>query len=219
MKFIERISGMITKPDETTKDIVNEPRIEEGLLIVGIYMILLIIGAYLTFSRISYTGELQGISASTVATIALISGLAVVIVESLIGWPILTGVVHLMSMFFGGAGKLYPHMMSLIGYTALPLIVVAIISILLSIIIPGDVTTIDISGTTQVSTQNALNNPVTIIGLIVTLAGSLWTAYLMAFAVKNGEKISMNNAYVVVGVLFIVNLVLTFGSVIFALLR
>ena len=213
MKFGERIAGMFMKPDDTTKDIVNEPRIEEGLLIVGIYMILLIIGAYLTFSRISYIGELQGVSASMVATIALISGLIVVIFESLIGWPILTGVVHLLTMFFGGAGKLYPHMMALIGYTALPLILVSIISILLAIIMPGTGTTVDISGATRATTENVLSNPAAIIGLIVTLAGSLWTAYMMAFAVKNGEKISMNSAYIVVGVLFIVNLVLTFGSV------
>jgi hypothetical protein len=72
MKFGERIIGMFTRPDDTTKDIANEPRIEEGLLIVGIYMVLLILGTYLTLSRIKYTGEIQGIGASAVATIALI---------------------------------------------------------------------------------------------------------------------------------------------------
>jgi hypothetical protein len=40
----------------------------------------------------------------------------------------------------------------------------------------------------------------------------------MAFAVKNGEKISMGNAYIVVGVLFVINLAFTFGSVIMAML-
>lgn len=209
---------MFTKPDDTTKDIANEPRIEEGLLIVGVYMILLIIGGYLSISRINYTGDVPGMSASALATITLIGGIVMIIIESLVGWPIITGVVHLLSMFFGGAGKMYPHMLALIGYTALPLIIVSIISILLAIIIPGPVTTIDISGTTRTSTADIFSNPVTILGLVITLIGSLWTAYMMAFAAKNGEKISMNNAYVVVGVLFIVNLVLTFGSVILALL-
>ena len=218
MKFVERITGMFTKPDDTTKDIANEPRIEEGLLIVGVYMILLIIGGYLSISRINYTGDVPGMSASTLATITLIGGIVMIIIESLVGWPIITGVVHLLSMFFGGAGKMYPHMLALIGYTALPLIIVSIISILLAIVMPGPVTTIDISGTTRVPTADIFSNPVTIIGLIISLIGSLWTAYMMSFAVKNGEKISMNNAYVVVGVLFIVNLVLTFGSVILALL-
>ena len=32
MKFVERITGMFTKPDETTKDITNEPRIEEAVV-------------------------------------------------------------------------------------------------------------------------------------------------------------------------------------------
>lgn len=218
MKFVERIAGMFTKPDDTTKDIVNEPRIEEGLLIVGIYMILLIIGGYLSISRINYTGETPALSASTLATITLIGGIITIIIESLVGWPIITGVAHLLSMFFGGAGKIYPHMMALIGYTALPLIIVSVISILLAIVMPGPVTTIDISGTTRTTTTDILGNPATIISLIISLAGSIWTAYMMAFAVKNGEKISANNAYVVVGVLFIVNLVLTFGSVIIALL-
>jgi hypothetical protein len=216
MKFVERIVGMFTKPDETTKDIVNEPRIEEGLLIVGIYMILMILATYLSLSHIKYTGELQGISASAIATMALIMGIIMVIIEVLVAWPILTGVVHIISMFFGGAGKLYPQMMTLIGYTALPLIIFSIISIALSFMMP--VTTVDVANPAQSAASSVLSSPLTIVSLIVTLIGSIITAYMMAFAVKNGEKISMGNAYIVVGVLFVINLAFTFGSVIMAML-
>lgn len=216
MKFEERIIGMFTKPDDTTKDIANEPRIEEGLLIVGIYMILVILGTYFTLSRIKYTGEIQGISASALATITLIGGIIVVIIETLVAWPIITGVVHIISMFFGGAGKLYPHMMTLIGYTALPLIIITIISMLLTFMMP--VTTVDIANPTQAAASSVLSNPITIISLIVTLIGSIVTAYMMSFAVKNGEKVSMSSAYIVVGVLFVINLVIQYSSVILALL-
>lgn len=216
MKFEERIIGMFTKPDDTTKDIANEPRIEEGLLIVGIYMILVILGTYFTLSRIKYTGEIQGISASALATITLIGGIIAVIIETLVAWPILTGVVHIISMFFGGAGKLYPHMMTLIGYTALPLIIITIISMLLTFMMP--VTTVDIANPTQAAASSVLSNPITIISLIVTLIGSIVTAYMMSFAVKNGEKVSMSSAYIVVGMLFVINLVIQYSSVILALL-
>jgi hypothetical protein len=107
-------------------------------------------------------------------------------------------------------------MMALIGYTALPLIIVTIISMLLTFMMP--ITTVDISGAAQATTSSVLSNPITIISLIITLIGSIVTAYMMAFAVKNGEKVSMSSAYIVVGVLFIINLVITFSSVILALL-
>ncbi|WP_174590417.1 Yip1 family protein [Methanocella conradii] len=215
MNFIERITGMITKPDETTKDIAKEPRIEEGLMIVGIYMIFMILAAYFSFSRVKYTGSIQGIEASTLALYMMLVGIVGAIATVLIGWLIVTGIVHILSMFFGAEGKFYPGMMTLIGYTAIPLIIVTIISIVLTLMTP--VTVYDFSQGTQAA-KSAYSNPITILNTIVTLLGSIWTAYMMVYAVKNGEKLEMKSALIVVGVLFIGNLLLTFGSVILSLL-
>ena len=75
MNFMERIIGMITKPDATTKDIAREPRIEEGLLIVGLLMIIMIVGAYLRISRMNIIGGVQGMDSSTYGMILLVSGI------------------------------------------------------------------------------------------------------------------------------------------------
>jgi hypothetical protein len=217
MKFTERIIGMMVKPDETTKDINNDPRIEEGLLIVGIYMILSIISTYLAISHIQYVGEIQGISASALATITVVGGVIAAIAIALIGWPIIAGICHLLSMFFGGAGKFYPHLLTLIGYTAIPLVIVTLIGIVLTAVMP--VTTVDISqGAAQTATSKLLSDPITLLSIFVQLIGSIWTALMMVYAVKNGEKISRGNAIIIVAVLFIVNLAYTFSSVIYALM-
>lgn len=207
--------GIITKPDDTTKDIVQEPRIEEGLLIVGVYMIVTILGTYVAFTRVQYTGVISGMDASAFASIILIGGIITAAAIALIGWPILTGICHILSMFFGGDGKFYPNMVTVIGYTAIPLIIVTIISIILSLMSP--VTTVDLTST-QAATKSVFGEPLVLLGMLVTLLGSLWTAFVMAYAVKNGEKISMTNAYIIVGLLFIVNTLYTFSSLIFALI-
>lgn len=216
MNFIERIMGMITKPDDTTKDIAKDPRIEEGLMVVGIYMILMVLAAYLSFTKIKYTGSIQGIDASTMATFTLIGGIGSAIVVVLVGWPVITGVAHVLSMFFGADGKFYPNMMTLIGYTAIPLIFMTVISIILTLMTP--VTTIDIAAGAQTVSTSLFTNPIAILGMIITLLGSLWTAYMMVYAVKNGEKLSQTNSYIVVGLLFIANLLLTYGALILTLI-
>lgn len=215
MNFIERITGMITKPDETTKDIAKEPRIEEGLMIVGIYMIFMILAAYFSFSRVRYTGSIQGIEASTLAMYMMLGGVIGAIITVLIGWPIITGVAHVLSMFFGAEGKFYPNMLTLIGYTTIPLIIVTIISMALTLMTP--ITVYDFSQGTQAA-KATYSNPITILSTIVSLLGSIWTAYMMFYAVKNGEKLDAKGALIVVGLLFFVNLLFTFGSVILALL-
>ncbi|AFC98828.1 Yip1 domain-containing protein [Methanocella conradii HZ254] len=215
MNFVERITGMITKPDETTKDIAKEPRIEEGLMVVGVYMIFSILAAYFSFSRVRYTGSIQGIEASTLAMYMMLGGVIGAIITVLIGWPIITGVAHVLSMFFGADGKFYPNMLTLIGYTAIPLIIVTIISIALTLMMP--VTVYDFSQGMQAA-KATYGNPITILSTIVSLLGSIWTAYMMFYAVKNGEKLDAKGALIVVGLLFIANLLLTFGSVILALL-
>jgi len=215
MNFMERITGMATKPDETTKDIAREPRIEEGLMVVGVYMIFSILAAYFSFSRITYTGSIRGIEASTLALYMMLGGVIGAILTVLIGWVIITGVVHVLSMFFGAEGKFYPNMLTLIGFTAIPLIVVSIISIALTLMMP--VAVYDFSQGTQVA-KATYSNPIAIVSTIVSLLGSIWTAYMMFYAVKNGEKIDAKGALAVVGLLFIINLLFTFGSVILALL-
>lgn len=210
---------MITKPDSTTKEIAAEPRIEEGLLIVGVYMILLLIGSYVSMTHLQYIGSVGGVDASMLKTISLVTAIIEAIIVALIGWPILTGIVHVLSMFFGGDGKFYPGMMTLIGYCAIPLIIVTILSIIVSLFMPTVTVDLTSPASTQSATSSMLGSPLGIVSAIITVLGSLWTAYMMAHAVKNGEKLSANNAYIIVGILFVVNLIITFGSLILTLVK
>ncbi len=216
MEFTERIMGMITKPDDTTKDIDKDPRIEEGLMMVGVYMILLVLATYISLSRVRYTGSIQGFDAATLATYMVMAGIAGVIVTTLAGWAIATGVLHLLSLFFGASGKFYPNMMTLIGYAAIPLTAVTLISMVLSLLTP--VTVVDISMGAQSSASSVFGSPLQILGMVVELLGSLWVAYMMVFGVKNGEKLPMDKALIVVGVLFVLNLLMSYGSIALTLL-
>jgi hypothetical protein len=206
--------GMVMKPDDTTKDIDKDPRIEEGLMVVGIYVILAVLGAYLSYTRIQYTGNIQGMDVSTFTTYMLIVSLVGAIISVLVGWPIVTGAAHVLSMFFGANGKFYPNMMTLIGYTAIPLIVVTVLSMVLTLLTP--VTVVNMAGGIQAATASIFS-PLQILGMVLSLLGSIWVAYMMLYAVKNGEKLTMKNALIVVGVLLVVNLLLTYGSLLLAL--
>jgi hypothetical protein len=216
MNFTERIKGMITRPDDTTRDIAVSPRLEEGLMVVGVYIILTVISTYIAFTRVRYTGSVGGIDASSLATAMLVAELAAAIVLPLLSWPIVAGVAHFLSMFFGGNGKFYPNMMTLIGYTNIPLLVVLVLSMILTLLTP--VTVVDFSAVAQATTSSLLSSPIRILSMVIGLLGSIWVAYMMAFAVKNGENLPMKNAAIVVGVLFVANLVITYGSVVLTLL-
>lgn len=212
MEFIERIVGMIKQPNGTTKDINNDPRIEEGLMIVGIYMIFTVISVYVSFTRVVYIGSSAGIDAATFSSAMLFTNIALAIVLPMVSWPVVAGAAHYLSMAFGGNGKFYPNMMTLIGYTAVPLIVTTIISTLLTLLTP--VTVIDISGATQAAGPTLVTVFVTIVGI----AGSLWAAYLCVFAVRFGEKLTLNNAITVAGILFVLNLIINYGTTIWSLI-
>ena len=218
MHFFQRILGMITNPDATTDDIAKEPRVEEGLILVGIYMILMIISAYIAFSHVQITGSYQGLDAASMSTILLVGVVLGAIFYSLICWPITAAVVRGLSRALGGSGKFYPKLLTLIGYCMIPLILVSLISIILAFFIPTtvmDLTSLS-SGLQSVSTTttSATNSAISLISIIVSLAGALWTAFMMFFAVKNGEKLDVNKSLAIVAILFIVNLLITYRSLI-----
>ena len=64
MNFTQRVIGVFTNPDKTMNDIVNDPRIEEAIVIVGIYAILAMLSSYILSSHISYIYNITGASQS-----------------------------------------------------------------------------------------------------------------------------------------------------------
>lgn len=215
MKFMERITSLLVKPDEAMKDITNEPRIEEALVIVGIYAILVMLNTYIAATHIKYTYDIPGMEQvaglQTITTIVtLIAGLVV----PLIAWPIIAGGLHLFSMAFGGSGKFYPHILTSIGYSELVKIFAVIVAILL--LTQAPVITVELSSSSLTAATSAAkqlySNPFYILSNLVMLIGLLWSCYLGALAIKHGEKLSMTSALIVVGVPLVIYVVISYGS-------
>lgn len=203
MQFIERVIGMFTKPEETIKDILKEPRMEEPLMIVGFYAIILLVSSYLSSMRMGAG--------------AVVLSLVISFVMVLIGWPIAAGVVHILALFLGGEGKYSPQMLNAIGYTYVVKLLPALIGIVLVFLMP----TMSL-GTPEVTPNMSMDqikdimqpyiammeqiyfSPIFILSLVVSYLGLIWSCYLGALAVKNGDKVSAVTSYIAVFVPMVV---------------
>jgi hypothetical protein len=100
-------------------------------------------------------------------------------------------------------------MMTSIGYSQLPKLIAAVILIGLATMAP--------MSTVEVSSTGSYNVPTTDTGSLywVQMAVSwlflLWSCYLGALAVKHGEKVSMKNALITVGIPLAIYALLTLG--------
>jgi hypothetical protein len=215
MDFIQRITGMFTKPEETIKDILNEPRIEEPIVIVGAYAVLVLVSGYLSTMRLGSSSSLLNLVISLIMVI--------------IGWPIATGIVHILALFLGGEGKFSPQMVNAIGYTYVIKFIPALVGILLLFLMP-----VANLGTPQVTPNMSMDqikmamqpyismmesmffSPIFILSLVVSYLGLFWSCYLGTLAVKNGDKVSKLTSYIAVFVpmviYIILNLLMVYGS-------
>jgi hypothetical protein len=209
MNFIERIIGMFSNPDKTMEDITKEPRIEESLVIVVAYAILLMIGTYISLSHINYVVTDASLDSNALKMIALIFGVGGVLVMTLLAWPIITAILHLFSMLFGGEGKIYPAMLTSIGYSQLPKLIAAVLMIGFATQAP--MTTVEISSTGSYNVPAAATGTLYLVQMAVSWLFLLWSCYLGALAVKHGEKVSMKNALITVGIPLAIYALLTLG--------
>jgi hypothetical protein len=216
MQFVERVIGMFTRPEETVKDILKEPRTEEPLIIVGVYAIILLVSSFL--------------SSGHIGTSATIISLVIGLVFVLIGWPIATGVVHILALFLGGEGKYSPQMLNAIGYTYVVKFIPALIGIILIFFMPtmnmGAVPTVtpnmsmdqirDAMQPYIAMMEQTFFSPIFILSLVISYLGLIWSCYLGALAVKNGDKVSAVTSYIAVFVPMVVyiifNVLAVYGS-------
>lgn len=206
MNFIERVTGMFTKPEATIKDILKEPRTEESLVIVGVYALVLMLSSYISSVHMGVSG----------AIINLVVGLVI----ALIGWPIATGVVHALALFLGGEGKYNPQMLNAIGYTYVIKFIPAIIGLVLVFLLP----TYNL-GTPTVNPNMSMDqikeamqpyitmmeqmyfNPIFILSLVISYLGLIWSCYLGTIAVKEGNKVSRMASYIAVFVPMVIYII------------
>jgi len=217
MNFLQRIIGMFIKPDQTTEDISKEPRIEEALLIVGIYALMVILNTYISTSHVRIIYNFPGAENLTnMQGIMMAVSLVFSLVLTLVFWPIVTGILHLFSLAFGGTGKFYPQMMTEIGHTYLPKIIAVAISALL--LTQAPVVTIELTsqGLQSLTAMDAINqfysSPFYLASTIVTLLGLLYSCIMGVFALKNGEKLNLTQSAIIIGVSLAVYLIITYGS-------
>jgi hypothetical protein len=209
MNFIERIIGTFSNPDKTMEDITKEPRIEESLVIVVAYAILAMIASYITLSHINFVVTDATLDSNMLKTISLIFGVGGVLVMTLLAWPIVTAILHMFSMLFGGEGKIYPSMMAAIGYSQLPKLIAAVI--LIGLATQAPMTTVEVSSTGGYSVPTAATGSLYWAQLAASWLFLLWSCYIGALAVKHGEKVSMKNALITVGIPLAIYVLLTFG--------
>ena len=221
MKFTERLTGILVKPGETMKDIIKEPRIEEALVIVGIYAILSMLSTYLVTSHVKYVYDVPGMDStsglqSIITLVTLVFGLIV----PFIYWLIISGVLHLFSMAFGGSGKFYPHIVTGIGYSEIVKIFAIIISILLltqTPVITLEISSSNLSSVTSMA-KDLYSSPFYILSQIVLVLGLLWSSYLGALAIKEGEKLTMTQALMVVGIPLVLYLIVSYSTLVLGFL-
>lgn len=98
MNFVEKITGIITNPNETMKNIAQEPLIEEAVMIVGLYAIISALAGYVQSYKVTYIYEgfenMPSSMGSIIAITAVVGGL----LGAFIIWLIGTGIIHLISM-------------------------------------------------------------------------------------------------------------------------
>ena len=163
MSFVNRIIGMFVNPDKTMGDIADKPRILEALLIVGIYAVLGLVSTYVLSSHMTFVYGIAGSSQSllqTIQTMSVIIRFLESFVAPLILWLIITGILHVFAMLFGGKGKYYPQMLTALSYTYVVKIIAIIITILLDTQLPY--VTVDITSSNTFAiissvSSNAIN--------------------------------------------------------------
>ena len=188
MSVIKKAVGVIKNPDSETKSIAEHPYIEEAVLIVGIYAVLGAIAAYIQSNKITFVLEGLDNMPSSMQSIMAISTIIFALVGPFIIWFIVTGVIHLLSMAAGGEGKFYPQMMTVTGYSTLPMIFAGMINIVIFSLIEPQ--TIIISQTDPMAVKNVYASPPFIISGIAGILLQLWSTVILFFCIRNAHKLS-----------------------------
>lgn len=210
MSFIETIVETITNPKNAMKSIAEQPMIEEAVMIVGIYAVLSALAAYIQTSKITFVFEGFENMPSSMQSLTTIFGVVGALISPFIIWLIGTGIIHLISMAFGGEGKFYPQMMTVIGYSMVPLFFSSIIS--LALIFMVEPMTITISATNPMATKEIYNNPFFSASAIIGTIMQIWAAVIIFFGVQSAHRLTPVKSAVVAGVPLLITVMLAVRS-------
>lgn len=211
MNFIERITGVITSPDKAMQDICKEPRWEEALVIVGLLAIFSAISGYLAGTHITFTGEIQGMDASMMNTITLITTVVSGLIMPFVVWIVATLVLFLLAMAFGGDGK-FTSLLTGIGYSFVVKIFFAIIAMLILTQAPYITLEYSQSATEMIAAQEPYTSSILVLASnVILLIGLLWSCWIGIHALKHCQKLSFKSAAIVVIIPLAIYLIISYG--------
>jgi hypothetical protein len=181
------------------EDVAKEPRIEEAVLVVAIYAIMYTVFTYIQTSKVKYV--FTDTSMPDTSGLMMIVSIIAALIMPFIAWVIISVILYLFSMVFGGEGK-FTSVLTAIGYSALPKIFAVIIAAIL--LTQAQPVTVEISSSNPLSSMTGAaefyKQTIVMLSSLVILAGVIWSSLIGMFGIKHTEKISMTSAAIVVGV-------------------
>ncbi len=198
MDFVEKIVLILKNPMNAMKSIAEQPMIEEAVMIVGIYAVLGAISAYVISYKITYVFEGFENMPFSMQSITVIFSVVGGLIGPFLLWLIGTGILHLISLALGGEGKFYPQMMTVVGYSMIPLIFGGIISIgLLSMVEPA---TITVSQTNPMAAKELYNNLSFFASNLIGTIMEIWASLILFFGVQSAQQFTSIKSAIVAGI-------------------
>lgn len=198
MNFVEKVVETIKNPKNAMKSIAEQPMIEEAVVIVGIYAVLSALVGYVQSYKVTYIYEGFGDMPSSLPSIMAIFAVVGGLVGAFIVWLVGAVIIHLISMALGGEGKLYPQMMTVVGYSMIPLIFASIISLVMLFML--EPMTITISRTNPMAIKELYNNPYIIASSIIGLIMQIWFSIILFFGIQSAHKLTPARSAIAAGI-------------------
>ncbi len=198
MNFAEKVVETIKNPKSAMKSIAEQPMIEEAVAIVGIYAVLSALAGYMQSYKVTYIYEgfenMPSSMQSLMTIFAVVGGL----IGAFILWLVGAGIIHLISMALGGEGKFYPQMMTVVGYSMVPMIFAGIISLVMLFML--EPMAITISRTNPMAVRELYSNPYILASSIIGLIMQIWFSIILFFGIQSAHKLTPARSAIAAGI-------------------
>ncbi len=212
------IIKLLINPDEFFKELSQkEGSLKMPFLIVSLLAIIVTIYAYYYTNFISgiYPSEMAGLK-----TLMVVSALVGAILGPYISWLLMSVIIYILSMIFGGEGTL-KRVVEFVGYGFVPNIIGALITSLIGIYILSNVHVQPLSMSQMMDPQylkmyihSIIPKPYIYLNLIVNIAVTIWNLIIWTFGMKYALKLPLKKSLIVVGIPTLLFAVFTLLSII-----
>jgi hypothetical protein len=214
MNLMGRITRIITNPRETVQDISENSHIEDAVLIVGIFAILSAIFGYMSQNIIifEFIGMVQGepgTSSYSAASGSSVFTIIIGFISVIIGWIIVSGIVHVFSIVLGGEGS-FKKVLVIYSYANIPVLLGTVVNlILISLMNPinlvFDLSTVSslsslIFDIMEITMRALMSDPYYQVIYVITILVNLWTIGLVILGIKFVHDLSTKRALIAVSI-------------------